>query len=416
MIKVKYNAVAETQIHHGSDEQLGIMKTLRRESRRLKVPISTPSSFKDDEERRDCVLPIIWAVYKCLDKDLKSKNYGFYDAFASKVLAATKVKTKEAFLTKLCQSCGVINLGVRKKYDENNEVLGIVDYGEIAMSRLFLFEDAELLGTIRSDHQILMIKLRLAIQSGFEPLQDLSQYSQNASIYKKYFDEIPYIGGNAVRGRLRRIVMKDFLTSVGFTKETPIPKAMYHQLMTGGNITGSTAFEDIELREQYINLCPMVGLLGSAIGNMTIQGAMQTGAMRPVCLEHGNGKVSFWETIGKDFGTRSDTSKKERDFTIEGEDKKAKSSNQMKYDFEVFNTGTVFSGRFVLTSSDELLVSAFWSALKMWKEDGIIGGGSARGYGIVDADIEIPDGACDLYRAHLKEYEGSAFAFFSKTF
>jgi len=400
MLRVNYKAEALQQIHTGADENHGTVTLLRREKRRLKTPVKFTSKFKSEQERRETLLTILLAVYKSIDKDLKASNYGFYDAYASKILAATGVKTRYEFLTELCKSCGVRTI-VEK---DNSAVIKAID----------IFSDEELLQTIRSEHQYLMLMLRDHVQT--KGKSDFFNQDNSASslTFEKHFEWIPFIAGNSVRGVIRRIVMRDFLERIGVNKESwGVEKDMYHQLMTGGNITSSTAFEDIELREKYIFLCPMIGLLGSAIGNMTIQGSMKTGALRPMCKEHGNGDVSFWETIGRAFGTRSDTSKTERDIRIDQAETDDKSANQMKYEFEVFNTGTLFDGDFVLVSDDKTLVSAFWYALKLWKEFGFVGGNSARGYGKMDLQIDIPESAEKMYLEHIENVKNDALDFFA---
>lgn len=400
MLRVNYKAEALQQIHTGADESHGTTKLLRREKRRLRKPIKFESKFKAEQDRREAILSILLAVYKAIDQDLKASNYGFYDAFASKIISSTGVRTRYEFLTELCKSCGVRTI----PDNENLQVMSAIDS----------FSDEELLQTIRSEHQYLMLMLRHRVKTKGQP----SLFDQNIDapnlVFEKHFDWIPFISGNSVRGVIRRLVMRDFLTRIGVNKETHgVEKDMYHQLMTGGNITGSTAFEDIELREKYIYLCPMIGLLGSAIGNMTIQGRMKTGGLRPVCKEHGDGEVSFWETISREFGTRSDTSKTERDIYIEQVQTADKSANQMKYEFEVFNTGTLFDGDFILVSEDEVLTSAFWYAMKLWKEFGYIGGNSARGYGKMNFQIDIPEGAENAYLEHVENIKEDALAFFA---
>lgn len=400
MLRVNYKAEALQQIHTGADENHGTVTLLRREKRRLKTPVKFTSKFKSEQERRETLLTILLSVYRSIDQDLKSSNYGFYDAYASKILAATGVRTRYEFLTELCKSCGVRTIA-----DKDN--------GSV-MKSINVFSDEELLQTIRSEHQYLMLMLRDRIQTKGQPNLFTQDKEAPNLTFEKHFEWIPLIGGNSVRGVIRRIVMRDFLERIGVNREEwGIEKDMYHQLMTGGNITSSTAFEDIELREKYIYLCPMIGLLGSAIGNMTIQGRMKTGGLRPVCKEHGNGDVSFWETISRAFGTRSDSSKTERDIHIEQVQTSDKSANQMKYEFEVFNTGTLFDGDFVLVSDDEILASAFWYALKLWKEFGFVGGNSARGYGKMDFKIDIPEGAETAYLEHIENVKDDALDFFA---
>ena len=395
MIKLNYQAVALQQIHSGADTKTGTVSELRKEKRRIQ-PITFNSLFKDENQRRIALIDILLAVYERIDQSLKKSRYGYYEEFGNRVLAATGVRTKEQWLNDLCDSCGV----------------GMI-MDKVVLDAIDLFQDMELLNMIRSEHKYIMLMFKYRVQEGkyYE-----SQNIKNGKLtFDKTFEWIPLVSGNSVRGVMRRLVMKDFFERIGIDKTSHgIPKEMYHQLMTGGNLTGSTAYEDIGKREQYINLCPMIGLFGSAIGNMTIQGRMKVGALRPKCVEHGNGTISFWETIGRTFGTRFDSSKSERSFElIEPENDNAKSANQMKYEMEVFNTGTLFDSDFILVSGDELLISAFWYALKLWKEFGYVGGNSARGYGKIDAQIDIPERAEELYLNHVESVKEDALVFFA---
>lgn len=400
MLKLSYGAKALSQIHTGADEKHGTVSMLRREKRRLPNPIAISSYFKSPQDRRENVLNVLLSVYKAIDKELKASNYGFYDAFASKVQAATGVPSKSQFLTELCKSCGV-----RTIREEDN---GLV------MESLNKFGDEEFLSTVRDEGQYLMLMLRYAVSKKVDLFTTEKETKEGENLkFEKYFEWVPFIAGNSVRGLIRRLVMKDFFLRIGANKEEfGVYKDIYHQLMTGGNITTSTAFEDIQRREQFVRLCPMIGLLGSAIGNMTITGRMKVGGLRPACKELGDGNISFWETIGREFGTRLDSSKTERDMEIIEIDRKAKSADQMKYEFEVFNAGTEFNGFFALDSDDPVLVSAFYYALKLLKDFGFVGGSSARGMGQIDFGFDIPEGAEKAYLEHLELVKDEAKAVF----
>jgi hypothetical protein len=205
--------------------------------------------------------------------------------------------------------------------------------------------------------------------------------------------------------------MHDFCEKVGITR---LDKSRYHQLFTGGNINDSTRYEDIDYRERYINMCPMVGLFGSAIGNMTIQGSLLVSHAHPICVEHGDGDVSFWEYVSSDFGTRRDDSKIEKDVEIRQDISEDKSPNQMLYRYEVLVDGTPLSHQFVCVSSSPLLQSSFWRALELFKEKPFIGGMSSVGMGCVELEYEVPTSGSILYLAHLEEKKEEIRKYFSE--
>jgi hypothetical protein len=391
-MKINYSFTARTPLFTGSDENNGTVRKLRREKRLLKEPVRFKSSFKNKIERTKTLMDVIYQVYANIDPKLKTENYGFYKAYANKVKAATSVPNKKQFLSRLLESCGIDVLS-----DGSSQVV------RKAMDH---FTDIEFLETIREEHQYLMILLREYVNyyksnESKEIGGQMNLFGNEENLvenisFQKNFENVPYFGGNSIRGYLRRLIMHDFCKHVGITK---LSKDTYHQLFTGGNITDSTSFENIEKREQYISMCPPIGLLGSAIGNMTIEGELKVIGGRLRCKENGSGELSYWQLIEMNFGTRHDSSKTEKEIEIKG-DQEAKS--QMIYQYENFVTGSVFDSAFVLTTNDDLLVSAFWRMMRLWQEHNVIGGNSARDSGMIDIHINIPKAADNKYLEYIR--------------
>lgn len=396
MLKLNYQVEAKQPLHTGSDESFGTEKSLRREKVLLPEPVKFKSKFKSEIQRRNAVLNILLNVWKNIDWDNMSnmRIMNIYDEFSNKLLASTGVRTKEQFLNKLCEKWGIRSL-------TDDSIIDLLDS----------FNDEELLETIRQEYQYLILLIRKRTKNKKNDVDEFSidLNAEGSSIeFEKHFDTVPFISGNSVRGLLRRLVMKDFCDLTGLKK---IDKDLYHQLFTGGNLTNSTAFEDIEKRESYINMCPMIGLLGSAIGNMTIQGELKVGGLRLICKENGTGDKSYWELVDVTFGTRLDSSKTEKGIDVVGATGEEK--NQMKYENEVFVRGSRFESVFALTSTSELLISAFWRAMKVYKEFGYIVGQSARDNGLVDIKIDVPDKSDQVYLDYLEKNKKDIQAYFS---
>lgn len=385
MLKLNYEIIAKQPLHTGADESFGTEKMLRREKVLLPEPLKFESNFSSEKQRREAIIEILLNVWRNIDWDNMSQSrlMRVYDEFASKLLASTGVPTKEAFLNKICEKWGIRSL-------TNEKLLGIIDK----------FSDVELLETIRNEAQYLVLMLRKRSKEdkkqGQTSLFDEPKTEGNI-VFEKHFDTVPYIAGNSIRGLMRRLVMKDFCKLSGIEK---LHKDTYHQLFTGGNITDMTDFENIEKRESFIEVCPMIGLLGSAIGNMTIQGCMKVGGARLKCSENGTGEKSYWELIDTTFATRLDSSKTEKDIELTGVTGEEK--NQMKYEYEVFVVGSRFNSVAALVSDDDLMKSAFYRAMKLLKEYGYIAGNSARDSGAIDIEIEIPDASDQLYLDHIE--------------
>ena len=85
---------------------------------------------------------------------------------------------------------------------------------------------------------------------------------------------------------------------------------------------------------------------------------------------------------------------------------KKSETHQMKYEYEVFASGTPFEHTFVLNTDNQLLISAFWHAMTLLCEKGSLGGKSSIGLGSVNWDElkkQIPENANGLYLNHLKK-------------
>jgi hypothetical protein len=416
MKKITYKVIAKQPIFTGSDEDAGIMKTLRREKVALLNPVKHQSWFKSENSRRVAVLMILEEIWRKIDfEDMKgNRRLRIWDEFSSKLLAATRVRTRFQFLNELARMFNIKSLS-------NPKISDIIQR----------FSDDEFLNLIREEQQFLVLLLRNKRQAIKEDIQDFNYFPEDKELksefdvknygrdvkeqaeslyFSKTFERIPYVSGNSIRGILRRLAMRDFCEQVGIKK---LHKDIYHQLFTGGSLSDSTMFEDIEKREEYIKMCPMIGLFGSAIGNMTIEGELKIGALRPVCKEHGDGEASFWELLGTEFGVRSDSAKTERDIEIVANDDSK--PQQMKYEYEVFIKGTELSGQLICSTYDELIESAFWHVLQLFKHNPFVGGQSSVGNGELDLQYETSTEKTKLYLDYLKNNQEKIREYFNKS-
>ena len=216
---------------------------------------------------------------------------------------------------------------------------------------------------------------------------------------------IPYISGNGIRGKLRRMMMKDFIDSV----EYEIQNVKLHHVLFSGGILESTEETygsiDLELRKKVRELMPPVALFGCAIGNQMIQGILTVEHMWPICLEYSaylpekywsdrRAKRPIRTFTDQSFITRRDDLRAER-----AEDEQAV---QMKVDYECFVPGTKFYHRFILQIPDELQKSCFGRIMDLFAMMPYIGGRGSGGDGKVMLSYDnIP--SADLYMEFLAE-------------
>ena len=385
MIKIDYTMKAKVNLHSGSDSNLGTTKNLRRQKIMLQNQIIIKAGF-EEKERMNVIVNILLAIHKSIDWDkIKGKRLmKIWDEWHSKLLKSASTPDKYFFFSMLCNIWDVRS--VKEEYIEN--VTEILDQ----------ITSEELLETVRSKSHYIILKLRTKSK---EKLFVKSKINSDKKINEKFiktFEMIPCISGNSIRGSMRRIAMYDFVKRVGIKK---LDKDTYHMLFTGGVLNQSSMYEDLDKREKLITYCPLIGVFGSAIGNMTIEGQMAVSFAYPKCVELGTGSKSFWENLDVVFGTRLDSSKSENQIEVSGDHD---APDQMKYEYEVFSPNTEFKQSFRMRTIDELNVSAFWHMIKLWKENPQVGGMWSTGAADVDlSEIKVPENAEKLYTDYLND-------------
>ena len=417
MIKIDYKFTAKTPLHTGSDENVGTMKTLRRQKMMIS-PVAFDTNLSE-AKRHALILNLLKAVYHSIDKDSldRSRLMSIWEEFHGKMLSSATASNRFQFLEKLTSAFGIRQIG--------NDKNGRMERAEESMR---LLSDLELLQTVRDQSRYLIMMMR--VKKSYDEISEIED-SKSSPIVKN-FEMIPAISGNSIRGKMRRIAMYDFLTRVNISA---LSKSDYHMLFSGGFLNQSTKYEDIKKREDLINACPMLGIFGSAIGNMTITGLLSVGWAYPVCIERNNGDQSFWSFLDIVFQTRYDSSKNEEIVKIQTESKKTKNqsflfeddipgekespkgpSMQMKYEYEVFSPGTIFSHgfRFTEIENNPVLTGAFWHSLKLLKENPFICGMWANGASEIDlSEIEVDEKKAKEYTNYIESEKDKIKAFWN---
>lgn len=419
MLELNYTFTAIEPISHFGDLKTGNVQTFRRQKVALRETMKINSRFASDNERVRAVIQIILHIYRTIGR---KTDYGGWSELEDKIKAYANSKNKGEFVNRLLESfeCRTIT-------DES--------FYEI----LDMFDDYEFLQTIREQYKIIVARVRNINTQDRENREALKEANKPADLFapKIVFEpkpiddsvasvievntvQVPFISGNAFRGALRNIVMEDFcrLAEIG-TFERRLPNNIFHQLFTGGTITESTEYEDLQKRKDYVYFCPMVGLLGSAIGNMTLQGDLYVGQPILKCRENGNGVASYWELMNLAFNTRRDDSKSEMDIYFEPDP--SEETHQMIFYREEICAGAEFEHRLVLTSEDELLRSAFFQMIYLLTQKPYVGGNLARGCGRIELNLDpvfYSESALweqgEKYRTHVQDNTEEIWQFFSE--
>lgn len=227
---------------------------------------------------------------------------------------------------------------------------------------------------------------------------------------------IPYLSGNGIRGKLRRLIMRDFLDAVGYEIENA---KLHHSLFSGGVLESTeetTGYIDLAFRKRVRELVTPAALFGCAVGNQLIQGILIVEHLWPICEEYRPYLPVKYQSdlrasqpirtfTDQSFITRRDDLRAERD---EGEQ-----AVQMKVDYECFVPGTKFFHRFVLQLPDELQKSCFGRVLDLFELLPYVGGRSASGDGKVMLNYENRPRA-DLYLEFLAEKKADIVSLLSE--
>lgn len=230
---------------------------------------------------------------------------------------------------------------------------------------------------------------------------------------EKEIDNIPCLHGNAIRGKLRRLMMQEYLDLLEYQLDS---MKVYHFLFTGGMLeAGGSADKgaiDLKLKKRLRDLIPPISLLGSALGNQMIQGKLKVGLGNLVCAETADYIADEYDTSfsaynlkASDFGTRLDDLKESKPASDDGENVKEQST-QMLYEFETVVRGAMFTHEFVLEDANEMEKACFVNAINLLKERPYLGGKGATGYGKMQFNYPSIEGLTDTaYTEYITEHK-----------
>lgn len=204
----------------------------------------------------------------------------------------------------------------------------------------------------------------------------------------------PYVSGNSIRGKCRRLLVRDFFERIGYEAASA---KIHHVFFTGGILESTqetTAVIDLEFRREIYKLLTPIAVFGTTIGNQALEGNLIVEHLWPICREYApylperlredpRAKKSIREFTGQSFLTRRDDLKAER-----ADDEQA---HQMKIDYECFVPGTQFYHRWGLKLQNDLHASCLAAVLELLADNPFLGGRSAAGDGKVQLGYGTPD-------------------------
>ena len=203
--------------------------------------------------------------------------------------------------------------------------------------------------------------------------------------------DVPIVSGNQVRGRLRRLLSRDFLELAGYQLDLSQKKhqKLYHTLFAGGVLTAveeeGSGVIDLGLKFRIASYLLPIRLFGASYANQMVEGRVLIGHLLPICRELRDylgvdSDVSFYQLLTRSFQTRRD----ELGTGYEKGEDEEEQAVQMLVEYECFAPGTRFHHEIVLETTrdgEELDLSTLYRAIELWGEAPFIGGKSSIGFG-----------------------------------
>lgn len=279
------------------------------------------------------------------------------------------------------------------------------------------------------------MKMRMRYKM-LSPVSHIGETASSGSYFQTVLTSsgrIPVITGNSIRGQLRDSMALHLLELL----DVKVSKETFHILFSGGNING-TMKDDVEKAKSIREAFPSVSLLGGGLGDMIMSGKLISSFAYPVCRETEEitgieSDLSWHSLIDEMEFTRTDDSKNDKlsGHILDPEaEKEAKASTQMRFSVQYMAAGTEFSQDIIfLPGTTALETGAFYAGLAKWFETPKLGGMSAKGFGLFDAEsdnggisvkqgkISISDAARILirdYEDHVRSQGPEALALFEK--
>lgn len=200
---------------------------------------------------------------------------------------------------------------------------------------------------------------------------------------------IPVYSGNAVRGQCRRLIVKDFLETLGIDK---VNLKVYHTLFSGGSLVSGVSLT-MDDKKRLCEMFPFVSVLGAAVGDTILQGKVSFSPLYLVCKELNSfnttqSELSFKDLIDEVFYVRRDDKKSQIFDISNSEDNEKAEPVQMKYDMEAIAAGARMESNITISATEDIELACIAKMLNLLSEANKLGGKSAVGHGAFTLEYE----------------------------
>ena len=214
---------------------------------------------------------------------------------------------------------------------------------------------------------------------------------------------VPHVSGSALRGQVRRILMRGLLDACGVTPESAGARPyqrLYAALANGGHLEGSEASVDPARISALRAALPPLSALGAALYTWQLAGRVEVGALWPVAQETAlGGQVSDpggalrpVEDMVVEYSHTRHVDRDEHDPATSG-------VTPMPVTIEVLIPGTMLEARISTRRATDIEASAL-----AWALEHIEAVGAKSGSGLGRVRVQVEGASGDLYAAWLGEH------------
>lgn len=219
--------------------------------------------------------------------------------------------------------------------------------------------------------------------------------------------DIPAVSGNAIRGCIRRELMRHLFDETGTTAATIGPSAyqrLYAALVNGGHLEGSEAAVKPEERAAIRAALPALSVLGAALYSYMLAGRCEIGVAWLVCAEtRAAGLVGARPYVIPSAEDQVREYSHVRHIDRDAHDPDASAVTPMPTTMETVITGAELECRITFNRATELEASALAFGLSRVR---FLGGKRSAGLGVVTVDApDLP--SPNIYTSWLAENRGA---------
>lgn len=217
---------------------------------------------------------------------------------------------------------------------------------------------------------------------------------------------VPAVSGNALRGRMRRVVFRDLLRVCGIGRDDTAPgewDALYAALCNGGHLDSSEQTVKPDRIRQIRDAVPALSVFGAALRSWMLPGRCSVGICWPVCAETAAAGLVTGEStvIAEDlvheYGSVRHVDRDRQDPELSG-------VTPMPVLSEALVAGTVLQSR-IRFEPEATLVERAAVAFAL---DGVASLGAKSSSGLGDVDVIHNNNASDYLRWREESAAGSA--------